>query len=186
MNKYRPNKSFTVEVNPSKFLDTKIYRDSNEIKCVAHHKEMKLPFHWTSAVPKHYEKNVIIGDLHHVKNLSSNFEQEVRIKRNKYVKAGYPFHFINSVIDSFSQEKKDPIIPISLFEERKEVSFQIPFCKWKEREIYHIIDKLEALTNNKVKFRYFWKTTKVRSFLVLKDGVVHKANVIYKGTCSCS
>ena len=129
MNKYRPNKNFTVEVNPSKFLDTKIYRDSNEIKCVAHHKEMELPFHWTSAVPKHYEKNVIIGDLHHVKNLSSNFEQEVRIKRNKYVKAGYPFHFINSVIDSFAQEKEDPIIPISLFEERKEVSFQIPFCK---------------------------------------------------------
>ena len=129
MNKYRPNKNFTVEVNPSKFLDTKIYRDSNEIKCVAYHKEMKLPFHWTSAVPKHYEKNVIIGDLHHVKNLSSNFEQEVRIKRNKYVKAGYPFHFINSVIDSFAQEKEDPIIPISLFEERKEVSFQIPFCK---------------------------------------------------------
>ena len=90
---------------------------------------MKLPFHWTSAVLKHYEKNVIIGDLHHVKNLSSNFEQEVRIKRNKYVKAGYPFHFINSVIDSFAQEKEDPIIPISLFEERKEVSFQIPFCK---------------------------------------------------------
>ena len=90
---------------------------------------MKLPFHWTSPVPINYKKNVIIGDLHNVKNLSSNFEQEVRIIRNKYIKSGYSFRFINSVIDGFNQEKEDPVIPTSLFKERKEVSFQIPFCK---------------------------------------------------------
>ena len=100
MNKYHPNINVTVEVNSSKFLDTKIYRDNNEIKSIAYHKETKLPSQWTSAVPKHFKKNVSIGDLHRVKNLSSNFEQEVRI-RNKYIKAGYPFHFINSVIASF-------------------------------------------------------------------------------------
>ena len=43
MNKYHPNINLTVEVNPPKFLDTKIYRDNNEIKCIAYHKEMKLP-----------------------------------------------------------------------------------------------------------------------------------------------
>ena len=100
MNKYHPNINFTVEVKPSKFLDTKIYRDSNEIKCIAYHKENKLSSQWTPAVPKHCKKNVSIGDLYRVMNLSSNFEQEVRI-RNKYINAGYPFHFINSVIDSF-------------------------------------------------------------------------------------
>ena len=83
MNKYHPNINLTVELNLSKFLDTKIYRDKNEIKSVAYHREMKLPFHWTSAVPKHYKMNVIIGDLHRVKNLSSNFEHEVRIIRKK-------------------------------------------------------------------------------------------------------
>ena len=114
---------------------------------------MKLPFHWTSAVPKHCKKNVIIGDLHRVKTLSSNLEQEVRIIRNKYIKAGYRLHFINSVIDSFIQE--GPITPLSLFEERKEVSFQIPFCKQNENEIYRIVDKVEAFTNYKVKSRYF-------------------------------
>ena len=186
MNKYHPNINLTVEVNPSKFLDTKIHRDNNEIKCFTYHKEMKLPFHWTSAVPKHYKKNVIIGDLHRVNNLSSNFEQEVGIIRNKYIKAGYPFRFINSITDGFNQEKEDPLIPTSLFEERKEVSFQIPFCKRNENEISRIIDKLEAFTNYKVKFRYFWKIRKVRSLFVLKDLVIHKANVICKGTCSCS
>ena len=152
------------------------------MRCI--HKEMKLPFHWTSAVPKHYKKNVIIGDLHRVKTLSSNLEQEVRIIRNKYIKSGYRLHFINSVIDSFIQE--GPITPLSLFEERKEVSFQIPFCKRNENEIYRIADKLEAFTNYKVKSRYFWKTSKVGSRFVLKDPVLHRANVIYKGTCSCS
>ena len=93
------------------------------------------------------------------------------------MKAGYPFHFINSLIDSFIQEK-DPIIPTSLYEERKEVSFQIPFWKRNENEIYRISDKVEAFTNYKVKFRYFWKTRKVRSLFVLKDPVVHRANFI--------
>ena len=118
---------------------------------------MKLPFHWTTAVPKHYKKNVIIGDLHHLKILSSNFEQEVTIIGNKYVKAGYPFRSTNSVIDSFIQEEgeEDPIIPTSLFEEEKEVSFQIPFCKQNKNEISRIIDKLEAFTNYKAKFKYF-------------------------------
>ena len=43
------------------------------------------------------------------------------------MKAGYPFRFINSVIDGFNQEKEDLLTPTSVFEERKEVSFQIPF-----------------------------------------------------------
>ena len=145
---------------------------------------MKLPFHWTSVVSKHYKKNVIIGDLHRVKNLSSDFEQEVKITRNKYIKAGYRFRFVNSVIDSFIQEKK-----VLLYQQaylRKEKKFQIPFCKRIENKISDIIDKLEALTIYKVKFRYFWKTRKVRSFFVLKDLVVQKVNVIYKGICSSS
>ena len=43
------------------------------------------------------------------------------------MKAGYPFRFINSVIDGFNQEKEDLLTPTTVFEERKEVSFQIPF-----------------------------------------------------------
>ena len=82
------------------------------------------------------------------------------------------------------QEKEDPIIPTSLYDERKEVSFQISFCK--RNEIYRIIDKLETITNYKVKYRYFGKTRKVRSLIVLKDPIVHRANIIYKGTWSYS
>ena len=45
MNKYHTNINFTVEVNPSKFLDTKIHCDNNEVKYFTYHKEMKLPFY---------------------------------------------------------------------------------------------------------------------------------------------
>ena len=56
--------------------------DNNEIKCIAFHKEMKLPFHWTSTVPKRYKKNVFIGALHCFNSLlisliSLNFEEKV-------------------------------------------------------------------------------------------------------------
>ena len=67
---------------------------------------MKLPFYWTSVVPNHYKENVIIGDLHRVKNLSSNLEQEVSIIKKKCIKAVYPFCFINSVINGFNKKKK--------------------------------------------------------------------------------
>ena len=70
------------------------------------------------------------GGLHCIKNHSSNFEQEVRIIRDKYIKAGYPFHFID-----FDQEKEDLSIPTSLFKGRKEVRFQIPFCKRKKKDL---------------------------------------------------
>ena len=45
-----------------------------------------------------------------------------------------------------------------------------------------IICTLEEYTNYKIRFRYSWKTRKLRPFFRLKDLIVHKANFIYKGT----
>ena len=66
----------------------------------------------------------VTGDLHRVKSRSSNFKQELRIAKDNYIKAGYPFRYINSIIEGLNQEK-NLLIPTSLFEGRKEVSFQI-------------------------------------------------------------
>ena len=43
---------------------------------------------------------------------------KVRIITDKYIKVGYPFDFINSIIDGFNQEKEYLLIPTSLFEKR--------------------------------------------------------------------
>ena len=61
----------------------------------------------------------------------------------------------------------DLFVFFDLFKKGKEVSFQISVSKRNENEISRIIEKLEAFTNYKVKFRYFWKTRKVRSLFVL-------------------
>ena len=45
MNKYHSNINLTIEVNPPKFLDTRIHRNKNKIKCFAYHKinEITIP-----------------------------------------------------------------------------------------------------------------------------------------------
>ena len=48
-----------------------------------------------------------------------------------------------------------------------------------------MVNKVEEFTNNKVKFIYHWKTRKLKSLFPLKDRIKHKANIIYKGICSC-
>ena len=35
-------------------------------------------------------------------------------------------------------------------------------------------------------FRYLWKIRKFRSLLLFKYPIIHKANIIYKGTCTCN
>ena len=133
MTKYHPSINFTAELNPSKFLDTKLYRDNNRTKCFKYDKEMKTG---------------------------------KRVIRDRCIRAGCPFCFTNS-----RKEKKLPCNS---------------FLQTKRDEISRIFDKLEALSNCIVKFVYFWKTRKVTSLFVLRDPVIGKANVIYKGTCSCN
>ena len=48
-----------------------------------------------------------------------------------------------------------------------------------------IICKLDEYANYKIKFRYSWKTWKLRPLFPLKDPIYHKANITYKGTCPC-
>ena len=177
MNSYHPNIKLTIEINPSKFLDTKIARSKKEIKCFSHHKDNKLPFHWKSTVPRNYKKNVIVGYLHRANKISSDLEKEIFIIKAKYLKAGYPNGFIDSIINDFHQTKEDFLIPPSLFEERKEISFQVPFCKRNKDKMKRIICKLEEYTNYKIKFRYSWKTRKLQFLLFTKRMLFTKEHV---------
>ena len=113
MNSYHLKINLIIEINPSKFLDTKIALNKNEIKCFSHHKDNKLPFHWKSAVPRNYKKNVIVGDLHRANKISSDLEKEISIIKAKYLKACYPNGFIDSIINDFHQTKEDFLIPPS-------------------------------------------------------------------------
>ena len=74
-------------------------------------KQNKQPIQWNSAVPKWYQRNVIIGNVHRAKIISCDFDYEISVIKSKYVKAGYPPRFVTSVINTCIVEKENPIIP---------------------------------------------------------------------------
>ena len=126
----------------------------------------------------------MVADLHRANKIISDSEKEISIIKAKYLKGGYPTGLIDSIINDFHQTKEDFLIPPSLSEDWKEISFQVPFCKRNEEKMKRIIFKLEEYTNYKIKFMYSWKIENY-SLFELKDPIVHKASVIYKGTCTC-
>ena len=111
MNSYHSNIKLTIEIRPQKFLDTKILRTSNKILYFMYQKENKQLIHWNSAVPKSYKRNVITGDVYRAKRISRDFDNGISVIKSKCIKAGYPPRFVTSVINTFTVEKEDPIIP---------------------------------------------------------------------------
>ena len=91
-------------------------------------------------MPRNYEKNFIVGELHRANKISFDLEKEISIIKTKCLKAGYPNGFTDSIINDFHQTK-DFFIPPLLFEERKEISFQVPFRKRNEEKMKRIICK---------------------------------------------
>ena len=95
LNNHNPNIKLTIEENPSKSLDMKIKNGIIETSVVV--KESKIPNHWSSAVPKRYKRNAIVGDLHRVHKTSSNFELEKQPIKKKYLRINFPYNFIQSL-----------------------------------------------------------------------------------------
>ena len=57
-------------------------------------KDSKIPNQWSSAVPKKYKRNAILGDLHKAHKISSNFELEEQRIKKKYLRVNFPYNFI--------------------------------------------------------------------------------------------
>ena len=53
-----------------------------------------------------YKKNSIKVDLHRAKKISTNFKEDFKVIRNKFLKAGFPLPFNNSVIKDFIYQKE--------------------------------------------------------------------------------
>ena len=94
LNSYHPNIKLTIEVNPSKFLNTKLININGTYEFNIYQKNTKLPSPWISKTPKHYKQNTINVDLHRSKRIS-NFDEEILLIKEKFMKADYPLNFIN-------------------------------------------------------------------------------------------
>ena len=96
LNSYHPRIKFTIEVNPTRFLDTKIINTHGFITTSVHRKVTKLPTHWSSKVPKRYKRNAINGDLNRAYRIASDFHNEIHNIKRKYATADYPHNFVNN------------------------------------------------------------------------------------------
>ena len=67
----------TIEVSPTKFLDTKLSCVYHIYKIMLHRKTAKVPIHWSLKVPKRHKYNLFFGDFQRVKRISANFDDEV-------------------------------------------------------------------------------------------------------------
>ena len=122
-----------LEINPNKFLDTEIIRTNEGIKIQVSNKAKNLPMHWSSKVPYKYKRNAITGELHRVKRIALNFDDETKRIRSKYKDAGYPKHVIENTIKNFNRKKDELLIPPWLFDERKHVVICLPFLSKNEK-----------------------------------------------------
>ena len=139
---YLPNINFTVEVNPSKFLDFNIEIVNGKVETSIYRKPNKILVHWTSKVPKRYKRNAVNGDLNRSYQISLNFDHEKEIIREKYDLPGFPTRFVDNVIHQFRQKLIDKqaeyelIIPDFLFAEPKKfILVEISYCVSNENTV---------------------------------------------------
>ena len=185
LNNYHPNLQFTIENNPRKFVDTDLAFNDIHVTTQVFQKENKFPSHWTSKIPTKYKRNSINTDLHRAKRIASNFHLEIRIIRKKYLKAGYPLKFINSIIRNFESDSFEFIIPPGLFDERLFFPLTLPYSPENERFSKRFLEKLNSFTVFLYKFVIIWQTRNIKSLFNLKDKVDHVSNIIYFGLCTC-
>ena len=110
----------TLELNPTKFLDTEIIRNNAKFTTQVYNKMKRFLVHWTSKIPVRYKRNAIISELQRAKKIASNSDIEIKRIVNKYTAVGFPNTFVRSIINSFDSGKDNLIIPKWLFEESKE------------------------------------------------------------------
>ena len=192
LNNYHQNIKLTCEINPEKFLDTKLVKHNNIFTTEVFRKETKVTPHWSSHVPKRYKRNTINGELSRASRISSDFHKEKQQIWSKFKKADYPIPFINSVIKDYDkkltsrEEEEEYLIPPNLFTEKKEfILVELPFCESNENVSKRFISKIHEFTENKYEVAIKWITKKVRSLFSLKDKNPYPSCQIYEGVCIC-
>ena len=189
INNFHPKINFTVEVNPEKFLDTKIKLENGNVTTEVYRKPRKFPPPWSSHIPKRYKRNIINGDLNRAYRISTNFEQEKTLIKAKFCKANYPFRYVQSVVKQFEDRLSDNcdyIIPPDFFDEpTPTATIEIPFCEKNEQAVKPFLKKLDIFTKGRLNIRVIWKTKKVKQLFSLKDKNPYPACIIYEGQCTC-
>ena len=128
-------------------------------------KQSKIPNYWSSTVPKKYKWNAILGDVHRVHKISSNFEFKKQCIKKKYLSINFWCNFIEPPFNSYQQKYKSLILNwLCEKKHRKMIYIRISFCQSNEQYSLKSIRKLEVFTQENDSFVIIWKTGNVRSF----------------------
>ena len=95
-----------IALNLSKFLDTNLptLLISKNSKFIA--KVQNYHHHEAPKLQNAMKQNTINGDLHRLQTISSKFDEEIPLIKEKFMKTDYPLRFINSVMIKFQRGKK--------------------------------------------------------------------------------
>ena len=93
LHNHHPNIKHIIETMPQKFLDTKIIYKDNQIKTKVNRNQKNLSVHWTSKIPKRYERNVINADLNRATRIGSTFTAEIQTSTLKVLNFATFFYF---------------------------------------------------------------------------------------------
>ena len=100
------------------------------------------------------------------KEYHQNFDEEIPLIKEKFMKADYPLRFINSVVNEFQKGKEcgggSFIIQTSLFEIAKPLIFvEIPYFELNEIKSKHFMKKFHKFTNKSFRMVVMWKTRNI-------------------------
>ena len=91
MNSHHPNIKFTVETNPTRFLDTAFSKNlDGSVTTKVFCKPRKLSTFWNSQIPKRYKQNNMLGDSHRAFKIASDFDQKFRQSHENIKKLDIP------------------------------------------------------------------------------------------------
>ena len=116
---------------------------------------------------------------------------EVEVIKKKYVTAGFPYRFVNSVVDNFNNpqpfEDEDlPLIPDYFYEPPIPfILVDLPYSPEIERHSKHFLKKLKSFLNTPCTIVVKWSTKKIRTLFSLKSRNPYPSCKVYEGTCSC-
>ena len=178
LNTYHDNIKLTIEGNSTKFLDTEIVIHNSAIITKVYTRSNKFPVRWSSNIPLRYKRNAIARELHRANKIASNFSNETKRIKIKYLQAGFPIHVIKDVFHRFNQQKDEVLIPQSFFDDRKECMIRLPFVPANEKFLKTFINKLEIFTNYSIKFNIVLNTRKIKSLFNYKDKVSRYSCII--------
>ena len=145
LNIYHPKIKLKIQINPPKFLAAEIIILNNEFVTFVHREESKFHVPWESKVPNCYKRNILLGELHRVRKISSNFQKEVKNIKKIFSKANFPLRFINSVVAQFNNDMykiKKEMRKMKLLFHLSNLKFKrkFYFCK------YHSVKKMKKIS----------------------------------------